>query len=287
MRLIHLAQFHRLALLSAPILLGATSIAAQTGTTVDYPRISVGISGGVRAGAFLWDIPDQTILATGANPLDHPPSSVFHLHRDVAVGQTFTAFANFYSGPRWGFTFEFAYLGLTLDDTCELAVDGGDAVLKAACAGLHGGARYADGFQGHGGSAISFNVGAAYRTSVGKGMQPYFKGLVGLATLPTSTVAMSSTYGDIGSPVNLTIYPAFGSNAVRLSGTAVAGISSAPVHGFGIHLEVRETFITQEVVTAATASQNLVPPSTAVWKGFPSILFGFDLVLKREHGKRY
>jgi len=38
---------------------------------------------------------------------------------------------------------------------------------------------------------------------------------------------------------------------------------------------------------AGNRDQGLVPPSKAVLKGFPSILFGFDLIMKRDHGKRY
>ena len=45
--------------------------------------------------------------------------------------------------------------------------------------------------------------------------------------------------------------------------------------------------IAQSIVTGPTISQNLQPATKSPFRGYPSVLIGFDLVLKRERAKRY
>ncbi len=46
-------------------------------------------------------------------------------------------------------------------------------------------------------------------------------------------------------------------------------------------------WITQSIVTGPSAGQNLVPLKESTMKGFQSFLVGIDIVLKKDHGKRY
>jgi hypothetical protein len=112
--------------------------------------------------------------------------------------------------------------------------------------------------------------------------------MIGFATTPKSTVAMASTYGEnADTALRMVIYKDFGAATARPAFTAAAGLTTAPSSGLQFHFEARGTVLPLSVVTGPTATQNLQPQTRSVLKPFFSVLMGLEIVLKREHGKRY
>jgi hypothetical protein len=270
--------------------------------TVDWARVTMGLSVGLHAGSSLWDVVSQPVLSsnmtTGNPPIPYPPD-LYHLHRDIRAGFTLAAQGTFFSSPRFGVTFELTYLGLGLSDACTVAHDGGDPALAQACEfvgssqtfaeGITPGAGYHPGSSvDHSASATLIEGGVVLRPFKPAALQPFFKGMIGFATTPHSTIEMESIYGAIADTTQgLIIYQDYTPPAVRPVFTLGAGMTTAPSSGLQFHVEARETFLPLAVVTGPTISQNLQPPNTSVLKGFFSLLVGFDIVLQRERGKRY
>ena len=241
--------------------------------TNDEARLTLGIAAGYIGSLILWDVPNQPIASSNS-------PSIFHLRRETHSDISISGQATFYRGPHFGFTGEFTYVGLGNTDSCTLVQDGGDVELVAACNAL----------QGAQGSASTTLVqgGVVFRPLARSFLQPYFKGIVGLAFTPSSTIMTRSTYGSIGdTALILTIYKDDNWKAVRPAWTVAFGISTAPSSGYQLHLEVRESWLPLGVVTGPTTGQGFVPPHKSVIKGFPSILVGFDIVLEKQRGRRY
>jgi len=256
------------------VVLVAAPAQRLTAQTNDEARLILGIAVGYVGAVSLWDIPNQPIF-----PAFGPPD-LFHLRREMHSDVSVSGHATYFSGPHLGVTGEFTYLGLGTTDGCELAQDNGNLELAAMCDGLKGKIGTA--------STTVVNGGVVYRPFSRTGLQPYFKGMVGLAFTPSSTIAMRSEYGAIAdTSLILTVYQDAGWKSIRPSGTLAFGISTAPSSGYQIHAEVRETWMGLGVVTGPTSGQGFVPPSKTSLKGFTSVLVGFDVVLAKQRGRRY
>jgi hypothetical protein len=255
------------ALLVAPIAL----LKAQTN---DESRLTLGISAGYVGSRVLWDVPAQSIAAA------FDPPDLFHLHRETHSDISISGHFAFYPSPHVGFTGEFTYVGLGNSDSCTLVQDGGDPELEAACSALTG----SDGSA----STTLVQGGLIYRPLTRSFLQPYFKGLVGLAFTPSSTLETISTYGAIGdTSLVITIYKDDNWHELRPTWTTAFGVSTAASSGYQLHIEVRESWLPLSVVTGPTSGQGFVPPHKTVIMGFPSILVGFDIVLEKRRGRRY
>jgi hypothetical protein len=277
----------------------AGPLAAQT---TDWSRLTIGISIGAHAGASLWDVANQPILSSEDDPelaarFPYPPDQ-FGLHRDVHSGLSLAANVTRFSSAHFGLTVEFAYLGINLHDACTVTHDGGDPDLATACATIGTSARVGATNDQVGitvdqsSSAILLQGGAVLRPFKPGALQPFLKAMIGLATTPRSTVYMESIYdvhveGVQPNSVGLIIYQDYGWKQVRPVFTAGAGLTTAASSGLQIHLEARESFMSQSIVTGPSTAQNEVPPNQSVLKGFLSVLVGLEVVLKRQHGKRY
>jgi len=249
----------------------ATGARAQTN---DEARLTLGIALGYIGSMSLWDVASQPVFSPANEP------DLFHLHREVRSDITIAGHATYYPGPHLGFTGEFTYLGLGTTDACTIVHDNGDLELRAVCDALKGTLGTASTTVVHG--------GIVYRPFSRTFLQPYFKGVVGLAFTPASTVAMRSTYGAIADTALInTIYKDDDWKVIRPSWSVGVGVSTAATSGYQIHVEIRETWLTMGVVDAPTSAQGFVPAHSSVLKGFPSVLVGFDVVLARQRGRRY
>jgi hypothetical protein len=263
--------FYRTSCGLALLMASAGALAAQTH---DEARLTLGMSAGFMGSEVLWDVANQPIISAFDTP------DLFHLHRETHSDISISGHATYFRGPHLGFTGEFTYVGLGNSDACEIVQDGGDAELVAACNAL----------KGANGSASTTLIqgGVVYRPLSRSFLQPYFKGVVGLAFTPSSTIQTRSDYGAIGdTALILTIYTDDHWKELRPTWTAAFGISTAPSSGYQLHVEVRESWLALGVVTGPTSGQGFAPPSKSVIKGFPSILVGFDIVLEKQRGRRY
>ncbi len=180
----------------------AAPLAAQT---TDWSRLTIGIFIGAHAGAGLWDVANQPILSSQTDPalgsrFPYPPDQ-FHLHREVGSGFTVAANVTRFSSAHFGLTAEFVYLGLKLTDRCAVAQDGGDPDLAAACAAVGATTRVGTTADQVGvavdqsASTMLLQGGVVLRPFKPGTLQPFIKGMVGLAATPRSTVYMESIYG--------------------------------------------------------------------------------------------
>ena len=258
---------YALALTLAPV----PALYAQTN---DEARLTLGIAAGYIGSNSLWEIPNQPVLSFSNEPV------LFHLRRELRSDITISGHATYFSNAHFGVTGEFTYLGLGKSDGCTIINDHGDAVLRAVC----------DAIVGTRGSTsiVVIHGGGVYRPLSRAALQPYFKGTVGFAFTPSSTIALNSIYGAIvDTPLVMTIYTDPNWKSIRPSWTLGFGISTAPSSGYQIHVEARETWFSLGAVTEPTSSQGFTPASRSVVKGFPSILIGFDVVLAKQRGRRY
>jgi hypothetical protein len=271
-----------------PLLLILLAVQPLRAQTVDWARISVGVSLGIQAGSSLWDVPDQPILSSNQiNARPYPPD-LYQLRREIRSGFTLAAQVTHFSSPRFGITAEFTYLGLKLSDMCHVARDGGDPELATACAYVGSSQAFAGSTVDQSASTTLVQAGVVLRPFKPGTLQPFIKAMAGFAETPRSTLEMESIYGALAdTAIDLTIYKNFGWSQTRPIVTAAVGLSTAPNSGLQVHFEVRETFLTQSIVTGPATTQNQEPPNHSVVKGIPSVLIGLELVLKRERGKRY
>jgi hypothetical protein len=280
----------------ALLCLASHPIAAQT---ADWGRTTIGLSIGLRTSSSLWEVPNQPILSSNLNGGVPYPSDLYHLNRGIRGSLSLAAQATFYSSWRLGWTVEVAYLGMQLHDICTVAHDGGDPELATACAFVGSDQKFGQGVNpqlgyhdakgtNHSASATLLQGGVVLRPFEPKALQPFVKLLVGLAETPKSTVYMETTYGaHADTALALDIYQDYSWKTARPVVTAAAGLTSAPSHGLQMHFEVRESFLTESIVTGPSAAQVQVPPNHSVIRGALSILAGLELALKHGRGKRY
>jgi opacity protein-like surface antigen len=255
------------ALLFAP----CTTIAAQTN---DEARLTIGISAGWIAAAQLWDVPRQIVKLNG-------DSDSFHLQRELRSDITISGHGTFFPGPHLGFTGEFTYLGLGTTDACSIVQDSNDPDLTAVCNAINGEQRPA--------SVTTVQGGIVLRPFSRSFIQLYGKILGGLAFTPSSTISMTSIYGQIGDTLlSVKIYNDDHTREIRPTWTLGAGLATAPSSGYQLRIEVRETWLPETIVTAGDPrGQSFVPPYKTVIKGFPSVMVGFDVVMEKRRGRRY
>ncbi len=235
----------------------------------------IGISIGRIGGTGLWDVARQPILSQ----LEPQVPDTFQLHRGIQAGITVNAHGTYFVSPHFGLIGELTYLGLATQDACTLLHNDGDASLAQTCATLN--------TQAGTSSVYALQVGGVARLSPNGVIQPYLQGMAGFASTPVSTVAMSATDVDLNGPGALTIYTDSRWSSVRPTWTLAAGLATAPSQGLQVRLEIRDTWLSQSIVTGANPTQNAEPPMRSVIEGFPSILLGFDLVLRKQRGRRY
>ena len=60
----------------------------------------------------------------------------------------------------------------------------------------------------------------------------------------------------------------------------------APVHAIQVRLEFRETWMKEALVTGPTPAGN-VPPTRFAAIGWPMVMAGLEIALRRSQGRRY
>jgi len=249
----------------------AASLPAQTN---DEARLTLGLAAGYIGSHVLWDVPNQPILSS------FDPPSIFHLRRSTHSDITIGAHATYFGGPHLGLTGEFTYMGLGNQDGCSLVQDGGDPLVASVCEQLNGRTASA--------SIVTVNGGFVYRPFSRSSVQPYVKGVAGVAFTPSSTIALQSVVGFVGdTAVVVNIYDDQSWKPIRPSWTLGFGLSTAPSSGYQIHVEARETWLGLGEVTDPTTQQGFIPPSRTAYKAYFSLLIGFDVVLAKRRGRRY
>ncbi|HEX3926750.1 MAG TPA: hypothetical protein VHW65_02040 [Gemmatimonadales bacterium] len=250
-----------------------TPLAAQGSS--DEARLVVGMSAGWIGGSHLWSVNSQTILTQVPNLND-----IYALSRDIRSDLSISGQMTYYRGDHLGLTGEFTYIGLGTTDNCTLVQASGDPNNAAACTALNN--------TEHAASAVTVAGGVVYRPFGRSSVQPYFRAIGGLALMPRSTLLTFSDFTDnTGADAGLLIYDDEDWTQFRPTGTLGFGLATAPSQGYQLRIEARETWVRLESVTGPTAYQTLTPGYRSFFKGFPSVMVGFDIVLEKSRGRRY
>jgi hypothetical protein len=248
------------------------------GQTIDESRLSIGVSVGKIWSGYSWDVPYQLVQSSA---LIKPPSNPFlpdsfHLGRDIRSSAAISAHVMYFPRAHVGVTGEFSYLGLGANASCSVVADNGDPDLVAACNGINHNPKSA--------AVATIQGGIVLRPLAQSVLQPYVAGLAGVALTPTSTVALTTSYGGGNS---LTIYTDDSWHGVRPTGALAAGFAAGAGPAYLLRFELRETWMSLPAVTGSTTTQGLRPPTKSVITGFPSATLALDIVLGKRRGKRY
>lgn len=257
---------------AALLLLAGRRAPAQTH---DESRLTMGISIGGIGSKPLWTVGNQPIASTYSEP------DTFRLTREARSDITISGHVTYYGRPHIGITGEFTYLGLGSHDGCEIIKDNGDPALQAACNSLKG-------LQGSA-ATTTIQTGLVVRPFTRLAVQPYLKGMAGLAFTPTSSVDMQAEFAQLSDTAIqfLTIYHDVNWKPIRPSWAVALGFASAPSSGYQLRAEIRESWLALTEITGPSAGQGLPFPTRSVIKGFRSIMVGFDVVLEKRRGRRY
>lgn len=253
-------------------LLALPSARAAAQATGDQSRLVIGVSTGWIGGTELWHVPAQPMLTT-TEAVD-----VFDLKRRLRSNVTFAGTGTWYPRGNLGVTGEVTYLGLGTVDDCILVTASGDPLNRIVCNTLRNYERPA--------SAVSIAGGLVFRPSSRSFLQPYARGVVGVALALRGTVRTVASIGEFGDTA-VTIYPQAGGGQMRPTGSIMFGLATASSPGYQFRVEARYTALRLPIVAGATSYQGLVPPTRSSWKMLPSILVGFDVVLEKRRGRRY
>lgn len=251
----------------------ALPIASATAqATRDESRLVIGVATGYIAGSDLWTVARQPILSNSGS------NDVFRLSRRIRPNFAIVGQATWYSRGNLGFTGELSYLGLGTVDGCGLVEASGSLLNRLACDAI-------DEFE-HPASVVGLGGGVVFRPASRAFLQPYLRGVGGIAIAPRSTVKMVGAIGVVGDSI-FTIYPESRGSDARLSGSISIGVATPATAGYQLHLEFRNNWVQLPIVTGPSQYQGIVPPTKSVWKALPSFLVGFDVVLEKRRGRRY
>lgn len=256
----------------------------------DVPKTLIGVSFGVLPGGSLWEVPNQpiTAISTPPNPTSHYPPDVVDLRRDLQPRRpVLSVHGTRFVNSHLGYTAEFDYLAFQTTDACTVVQHGGDPALGAVCDSIPVTS------QGPRATTV-LQAGLILRPLSGSVLQPYVEGLAGFASTASSTATLTSTVGHAAgaggsAPLIVNIYQDPRGNTLRPTWTLAAGLATAATQGLQVHVELRDSWIAQSIVTGATQGQGHgeVTPIQSTFRGFMSVLFGFDVVLAKQRGKRY
>lgn len=260
----------RLVILGFFLTLPVVSGAAQA--TRDESRLVIGVAAGYIGATDLWSVANQPILSNSGS------NDSYRLSRRIRPNLAFVGQATWYSRGNFGLTGEVSYLGLGTVDGCGLVVASGSLLNQLACSAI-------DEYE-HPASVVGFGGGVVFRPASRAFLQPYLRGVGGIAVSPRSTVRMEGTIGVVGDSI-FTVYPADGGSEARLSASIGIGIATPATAGYQLHLELRNNWVRLPVVTGPSQYQGIVPPTKGAWKALPSLLVGFDVVLEKRRGRRY
>jgi hypothetical protein len=270
----------RLMVAASAVLLMAHPGILPAQSTSDAARTMFGVSFGILPGSTLWEVTNQPITPISPPPREgHPyPPDIVDIHRELEPRRpVISVHGTRYLSAHLGLTAEFAHFAIKTRDGCAVVTPGGDPALAAICDSV------AATPQGSPSSDV-IQAGVVLRASPSSVIQPFALALAGIALTPTSTAALKSDYA---SETSVTIYSDPQSHNVSPSWTVAAGLATMALPGLQAHVEVRNSWITESIVSGPSLGQSLPTPVKSTLKGFVSVLIGFDLVLARQRGKRY
>jgi hypothetical protein len=249
--------------------------------TASDARLIFSIFGGIAAHGDLWDIPKQQYLTLFPQPL----YDTLNLRRRLATGPVLGLNATFYSSSHWGLSGEVAYVGLRKDTDCSFVYLVPDAQQRneQVCNDIAATVTSA--------SNVGVSFGGAFRFVTHSLVTPYVRLMGGLSirssslvqvtgrlalSLPDGSVALRERVV-ISDEKDVSLYP-------LLAGAAGIMFTLSP--GYQIRAEVRDQLMILQRPTGP-ANDLAVAEIESFIGHSPALVFGFDIVLERQRGRRY
>jgi len=272
----------RTASIAATLLLAAAPLAAQSR---EQPNLILSITGGLTTGADLWTLPRQ--LEVAGNSYD-----TLALGRRVSPGITAIFGGTYFASPHVGYTAEIGYLGLGSEGSCGVIgayTYDAEQVNQQACQNTQGAHEPTSMVAIQGGVTLRFPLAF---------LVPYVRVTTGLG-LPgnsfvetTANVVAPNFCSDTGSPVcEISLL----NDPHRASATWVATLAigntvlMSPAYAF--RFELRDFVTSLPVATGGNKPDSAHPEPTAQTsmrtRHFVALTAGFDVILERNHRRRY
>ena len=252
--------------------------AAQTNPDA---RLIFSVFGGFASHGDLWHIPKQPFLTL----LPQQQIDTLNLRRRLTTGPVLGVNGTFFKGEHFGLSGEIVYMGLRKDSDCSFVylVEDAQQRNEQVCNDIAATVTTA--------SNVAISAGAAYRFTSRSLVTPYVRLHGGLSirssslvevtgrlavTLPDGSVALRERLV-IQDDSDLRIYPLV---------AAAAGIMFTLSPGYQIRAEIRDQLLWLQ--RPAGPADLLAQTDIDTFIGHaPALVFGFDIVLEQQRGRRY
>lgn len=268
------------ALLAALTLLALTTPAARAQSRED-PNLVFTIYGGLSAGGGLWSR-SQAMQAPGGPPF---PLDTLVIARRLRPGLVAGLSATYFTSPHFGWTADVAYFGFGSEQRCAGPAVFAGTLNRQLCTNAHG--------EHVGTSLVGFLAGGTFRLLPGSALQPYVRataglGLLGSSYIETSAVVVDTACGSAGFCTATLLAESKARQFTWIAGLAV-GTTFRLSPSSLVRFEARDVVTSLPTVTGPgdpLISSSTVSEGWAVKHVF-TLLVGLDIVLERQHTRRY
>lgn len=278
-------RVRRFTVLGVTLLLLSATVSRSAAQTRPDPRLIFSVFGGVLRVGELWSIPEQPLAQLFGPPL----YDTLRLNRTLTTAITAGLNGTLYRSGGWGISAEAVYLGLRIDDDCEVVAENPDVQQRnvETCNDINQRTRTS--------SMVMLSVGGAYRFASRALVIPYVRLQAGIAVRSGSVVETagrytSQTIDQFGNPTTSVqerlVIDDESTVAVRPGLGAGAGLMLAFDPGYQLRIELRNHVLFLERPTGPADALGRVE-TDLVLKDAPALVIGFDIVLERRRGRRY
>jgi len=246
----------------------ATPAAAQK--TEDEARLLFTIGLSYTGGSDLWTVQDQPIPLPGSGGPDF-----IDLGRSISGSPGLLVSGMYFPTPALGFVGEAFFLGVGLEDQCQVASASPDPRTVEICDGIDGASKSS--------SAVLLSIGSVLRAGGNQAVSPYLRAQVGLLLSNLSPIRVQAqlSTGDF-----YVVYDDASSTRVTPGFVFGGGLTAPLGKGWQFRTEVRDNLV-QIATVAGPTSGGDSPPIVNKWKNLFSFVVGADVVLEKKRGHRY
>ena len=252
-------------------MLGLIASPAAAQKQGDQATLVFTVSGAYIEAKGLWAVERQPIQ-------DGPFTDFYNIRRDIKSTLGASLAGTYYPGANVGLTAEAFLVGMGYNDTCTLDVPSESVRNIEVCNDID--------TQEKSAAAAAISAGAIFRIAAREAISPFAR--VGAGVLftnqsPILTQGVSPTNGG----ALLVVYDDDKRSRTRPTLTLGVGTTFMINRGYYLRWEVRDNYLGVVTVTGTTPEPRLIPPHETVYKHLFSVHIGLDVVLEREHGRRY
>jgi hypothetical protein len=262
----------------AVVLLLPPAAHAQAGPE---PRLVFSFFGGIANGPKLYNIPSQPLALVFQTDL----FDTLALRRTLTTAPTAGINATLYQGSGFGLAAEIVYVGLRMDDTCEMLYEHEDPQRRndQVCNDISQRVLTV--------SNVGITLGGAYRLWGRNPVSPYARLQGGIGIRSTSIVETVGRYNAVGidgvvRPTERIVIRDDSNVAVKPFFVGALGLDFTIGSGYLIRAEIRDQLVLLERPTGP-ADELARTTVESFWGHAPALLFGFGIVLEQKRGRRY